>query len=86
MDTLNIVVPVTNIPEQVMEKESKILEQKRAAKNIKFPAPVKKVVTQYAKKVEKKQAQRQRKRARESYAEQGMDLPAKKRRLMTSAK
>jgi len=84
---LSIKVPLTYIPPEVLERETQLVEKRRAAKNIKFePIIEKKKVKEAKVKADKKSAAKKRRRERELFFERDMQEKQQKQKEKKAAK
>jgi len=86
-DRLSIKAPLTYIPPEVVERETKLVEAKRSARGIKFePITEKKVVAAAKVKSDKKSAAKKRRRERELFFERDMQEKQQKQKEKKAAK
>lgn len=73
-DVLTVWVPIVSMPKETFDKEMAIIEARIREKSIKFPPQAKKIISIRAKQLEKKSAQKKRRREKEKFYEQGLDI------------
>ncbi|KAL0489609.1 hypothetical protein AKO1_000609 [Acrasis kona] len=81
---LTVFLPITHMPQKLYDKESKIIQEKRAARTIKFdPPPMKKVAMEAEIKSQKKSEAKKRRRETEAYFSSGQDIKSVRKKQKT---
>lgn len=77
---LEVMIPITHMPQETFDRQAAIVVQKREARDIKFPPPVKKTVVEVQKKTEKKAAQKRRRKEKEEYFATNQDIKSERKK------